>query len=72
YPVFAHTNPVYIQTGAPPRRRAEAARALIEQIDNATVYIRKHYRFASDADQAIALGRFEQGKQYYAKVLEKV
>ena len=72
YPVYAHTNPVYVQTGAAPRRRAEAARALIEQIDGATSFIRKNYRFASDADQAIALGRFEQGKQYYAKVLEKL
>ena len=69
YPVFAHTNPVYIQAGGAARRLAEAARAVIGQIDNATALIRKHYRFASDADRAIALGRFEEGKQRYAKLL---
>jgi len=66
YPVFAHTAPVYIKTARIPRRRAEAARAAVAQIEDAIGFIRKNYRFASDADQAIALGRFEQGKQFYA------
>ena len=69
YPVFAHTNPIYIRAGGPPRRRAEAARALVQQIEAGIGSIRKTCRFASGADQAIALGRFEQGKQYYAKLL---
>ncbi len=69
YPVYAHTNPVYVQTAVPGRRRAQAARAVLKQIEDAVGYIRKHYRFASAADQAIALGRFEQGRQHYAKLL---
>jgi hypothetical protein len=69
YPVFAHTNPIYIRAGGPPRRRAEAARALVKQIEAGIGSIRKTCRFASGADQAIALGRFERGKQYYAKLL---
>jgi hypothetical protein len=68
YPVFAHTNPVYIRAGGPPRRRAEAARALAQQIEAGMDSIRKTCRFASGADQAIALGRFELGRQYYAKI----
>ncbi|MFB3827184.1 MAG: CehA/McbA family metallohydrolase [Bryobacteraceae bacterium] len=68
YPVFAHTNPVYIRGGGA-RRRAEAARAMIARIEEGIRTIRKACRFAGEADQAIALGRFEQGKQYYARLL---
>jgi hypothetical protein len=68
YPVFAHTTPVFIHSALPTRHGAEAARALVTQIENAVASIRKNYRFASDADKAIALGRFEQGRQYYASL----
>jgi hypothetical protein len=57
---------VYIQAAGVPRRRAEAARALAAQIENGMTFIRQNYRFGSDADRAIALGRFVQGQQYYA------
>ncbi len=69
YPVFAHTGPVQIEAAAAPSRRAEAARAAIAQIDSAIAFIRKNCRFASDADRAIALGRFERGRRRYAALL---
>jgi hypothetical protein len=31
-------------------------------------FMRQNYPFASDADQALALGRFEEGRRFYAKV----
>ena len=32
-------------------------------------YIRKNYKFAGQADQALAVGRFEEGRAVYAKLL---
>jgi hypothetical protein len=32
-------------------------------------FIRKSYRFSSDADRATAIGRFEQARQLYLKLL---
>lgn len=66
YPVFAHTNPIYIQSSRPPARRAAAAAEFQKSIESSVAFIRKNYRFASDADQALALGRFEEGRQFYA------
>ena len=68
FAVFAHTNPVYIDHGRPLPLRVGAARGWVQQITTSMSFIRKSYRFANEADQAIALGRFEQGLQYYAKL----
>ncbi len=66
--VFAHTGPVYLDvTGAPPRRQ-EAAAEFVREIGESIAHIRKNYRFASQADLAVAIGRFEQGRSYYAKL----
>jgi len=58
YPVFAHTNPIYIRAGGPARCRAETARALVRRIEAGIGSIRKTCRLASGVDQAIAPGRF--------------
>lgn len=71
YPVFAHTNPVYVKGSGPPGRRTEAAAALAQQIENSVGFIRKYYRFASEADRALALGRFEQGRSFYAALTQR-
>jgi hypothetical protein len=68
YPVFAHTSPVYYRVKGSPARRAEAAGAFIDELEQSVRFIRKSYRFASEADQAIAIGRFEQARQVYAKL----
>lgn len=65
YPVFAHTSPIYLQAPRPSARQAAAAAAFEKGIDRSVVFIRKNYRFASDADQALALGRFEEGRRFY-------
>jgi hypothetical protein len=68
--VFAHTSPVYVQAeGAGLRRRAETAGTFVDEIEESMRVIRKTYKFASDADKAIALGRFEEGRQFYARVV---
>jgi hypothetical protein len=69
YTVFTHSSPVYFNVQGTPSRRAEAAGKFVDEIEGAISFIRKKYRFASEADKALALGRFEQGKSYYAKLV---
>jgi hypothetical protein len=68
--VFAHTGPVYYRVAGTPFRRAEAAGAFIDEIENSVRLIGKTFRFAQDADRAAALGRFEDGRAAYARLTE--
>jgi hypothetical protein len=68
YPVFAHTSPVYYGLKDTQARRAQAAGAFIDEIEQSLRFIRKGYRFASQADFAVASGRFEQARRVYAKL----
>jgi len=68
YIVFAHTGPVYLRVKGVPARRKEAAARLAREIEESIAFIRKNYRFAGEADLAIAIGRFEQGRRYYQKL----
>ena len=68
YRVFAHTNPVYVEGAGPLTRRGESCKAAVKEIEDSMEFIRKNYRFASEADQALALGRFEEGRRFYAKL----
>ena len=43
----------------------------VDEIDESMRFVRKNYRFASEADKALALGRFEQGRQIYAKLVSQ-
>ncbi len=68
YEVYAHSSPVYLRVTGTPFRRAEAAGAMIDELDESIQLIRKSFRFANDADQAVAIGRFEQAKRRYAQL----
>ena len=68
FTVFAHTSPIYLRVANTPARRAQAAGAFIDEIEESMRFIRKKYRFAGDADRAVAMGRFEQARQHYAKL----
>ena len=63
--VFAHTSPVYYRLPDAPFRRAEAAGAFVDEIEESVRYLRKNYKFASQADKAVALGRFEVARKIY-------
>jgi len=69
YTVFAHTSPVYVRVPGTPARRGEAAGAFVDELETSMRYVRKSYRFASDADLATAIGRFEQARQVYLELL---
>ena len=68
FTVFAHTSPVYLRVPETPLRRAEAAGAFVDEIEASMRFIRKRYKFASDADRALALGRFDAGRNVFAKL----
>ena len=68
YPVFAHTSPVYYRVKDTQARHAEAAGAFIDEIEESVRFVRKVYRFASEADLATASGRFEQARRVYGKL----
>ncbi len=69
--VFAHTGPVYLRVPNTPRRRAEAAGAFLDEIEASKRYIRKRYTFASQADMAVALGRFETAQDRYIALIRE-
>jgi len=68
FATFAHTSPVYIEVPGKPPSKVEAARAFVKEIEESSDFIRKSYRFAKDADRALALGRFEEARRFYAKL----
>jgi hypothetical protein len=69
--VFAHTGPVYVRVAGTPYRRAEAAGRFIDEIEESQELIRKTYKFASDADRAVAVGRFGSAAEVYAGIVRK-
>ncbi|MBK9167642.1 MAG: CehA/McbA family metallohydrolase [Bryobacterales bacterium] len=66
--VFAHTSPVYVRVAGTPARRAEAAGRFIDEIEESQSFIRKNYRFATDADRAVAIRRFGSASARYHKI----
>ncbi len=66
--VFAHTSPIYCRIAGTAHRRAAAAGAFVDEIEDSMRLIRKSFRFASDADRAVALGRFETGRNAFLKI----
>lgn len=68
FTVFAHTSPIYVRMEGAPHRRAESAGAFVDEIEESIESIRKAYAFAKDADRAVAIGRFEEGRRAFAKI----
>jgi hypothetical protein len=69
YAVFAHTSPVYLEVRGTVARRAAAAGAFVDDLEKAVGFIRAQCKFGSEADRAIALGRFEEGRKAYAALV---
>jgi len=44
--VFAHSSPVYYRVEGTPSRRAEAAGAFVDKIEQSVRFVRKSYKFA--------------------------
>lgn len=69
FPVFAHTSPVYLRIDGAPHRRAEAIGGFLDEIDASMRTIRKSFRFTGDAQRALAVGKFEEGRKAFARLL---
>lgn len=69
YPAFAHTSPVYVRVAGAPHRKAEAVGGFVDEIERSARMVRKKFRFATDADRAVALGRFEEARRKFAQLL---
>ena len=69
FTAFAHTSPVYLRVPETPFRRAEAIGAFIDEIGRSMRAIHKGFKFESDAQRALALGKFEEGQKAFAKLL---
>ena len=65
---YWRSTPVYVEVDGTPHRRAEAAGAFVDEIEESVQSIRIHYAFAKDADRALAIGRFEEGRAVFAKI----
>ncbi len=69
YPVFAHTSPIYLRVPGTGFRKAQAVGAFMDEIERSKRMIRKTFRFESDRQRALAVGKFEEGRLAYAKLL---
>jgi hypothetical protein len=56
---------------APLPRNRDAARAWAGEIEESMRFIGKNNRFTYQADRALALGRFEEGRRQYARLAEQ-
>jgi hypothetical protein len=72
YPVFAHTSPVYLRPPGLPYRKAAAIGAFMDEILRSERIIQKSFRFSSDAERALAVGRFETGRKAFGSLLAGV
>ena len=62
---FAHTSPVYVQQETKTWLKPDVAAYWVKEIDRSILYIRKNYRFASEADEAVARGLFLEAQTRY-------
>jgi len=69
FTAFAHTSPIYLRVPGKPLSTAQAARAFVTELENSRRFVEKSYRFAKEADQALALGRFEEARRFYARLV---
>ena len=59
--------PVHIRKAS--EADAEAIGAFMDEIERSKRLIRKTFRFESDRQRALAVGKFEEGRAAYAKLL---
>lgn len=69
--VFAHTSPVYVRVRETGHRMAEAAGAFVDEIEASMRFVRKIYKFGSEADRAAAMGRFGEARNRFAAMVRE-
>ena len=66
-PIWAHTSPVYVKTGAASPERAEAARWFDDHIDKSLEWVTKKGKFYTDSQRKEVLDLFKQGQAVYKR-----
>ena len=68
-PIWAHTSPVYLKTGATSPERAEAARWFDDHIELSLEWVTKKGKFYTDSQRKEVLDLFKQGQAVYRAML---
>jgi hypothetical protein len=69
YDAFAHTSPVYLRVAGTSFRRTESVGRFMDEIERSKRVISKSFKFTGDAQRALAIGRFEEGRRAFGRLL---
>ena len=64
-PVFAHTSPVYVETGLRAPEQAEAARYFEQAIDTALTWVKQKAKFRNERQRREVIALFKEGQAIY-------
>ncbi len=67
-PVYAHTSPVYLETGRPNPLRADSTRFFTSSIDRSLEWVRKKGRFTRDEQRDRVVELYLDGRSVYEKL----
>jgi hypothetical protein len=67
-PIFAHTSPVYINTGIKGKEKIAASKHFIKEIDASIEWVKKKGRFYSDSQRKEIINLFREGQQIYKSI----
>ncbi len=70
--IYAHTSPVYIGTGQPPKTAQESAAFFVRSIDDSIEWVSRVGRFTKDEQREEVLHLFREGRKVYADLAESV
>lgn len=62
-PIYAHTSPVYVDTGVAPAERVQAAAAFVRGIDDSLDLVQRQGRFHNEAQRREVRDLFRRGQQ---------
>jgi hypothetical protein len=71
HPVFAHTNPVYIQFGERRVERAESARYLLGFLRKLETWALNEAHFADTAQKTKAMKTIRRGIDYFESIIKR-
>jgi hypothetical protein len=69
-PVFAHTSPVYVKSGADGPEKKAAARWFDDSIERSLEWVRTKGKFYTDAQRREVVDLFRQGQEVYRAMLK--
>ena len=70
-PVFAHTSPVYVRTGAASAEMKDAAAWLDREIESSLTWVRAKGKFYNDGQRKEVVDLFREGQQVYKAMLRQ-